>query len=138
MKRYDTLTDINLKVLYEKESKRMYESEFINEDGNQIENWDVRTELLSEYMESKGLISIDGEMCYISKFGEELVEDNGWLNYLEKELKSYENKKKKEIRKETQEEIIRKGTIESFKYGKCGFYLAIISIVITVLLELLR
>ncbi|UAM97811.1 hypothetical protein K8354_16195 [Polaribacter litorisediminis] len=138
MKRYNILTDINLKLLNESDSKRMYESDFINEEGVKIESWDMQTELLSEYMKSKGLITLNGEVCHINSFGEEVLEKGGWLQYLKKQNKKEDNNEIKNIRKEVQEEIIRKGTIESFEYGKWGFYLAIIALIVSILTLLLK
>ena len=101
--RYNILTDINLKLLYQEEGKKMYESEFVNEEGDKIESWDMQTELLAEYMESKGLITLNGEMCHLSNFGGEIVGNNGWLLYLENKKKESEKSEIKEIQKEVQE-----------------------------------
>jgi hypothetical protein len=136
--RYNILTDINLKLLHQAESKKMYESEFVNEEGDKIESWDMQTELLSEYMESKGLITLNGEMCNLSGFGQEISENNGWLKYLERENKKNKRTEINEIQKEVQEGIIRKGTIESFEYGKWGFYLAVTALIVSILTLLLK
>jgi hypothetical protein len=131
--RYNILTDINLKLLHQEESKKMYESEFVNEEGDKIKSWDMQTELLAEYMESKGLIALNGEMCHLSNFGEEVSINKGWIKYLESKKKETEKLEIKGTQKETQETIIRKETISEFEYKRYGFYILIVGTLIALL-----
>ena len=116
MRRYDVLTDINLKLLNESNGKNMYESEFVNEEGNKIERWDVQTELLAEYMRSKGLITLNGEVCYITSFGEEVLENSGWLEHLKQKSLLKEEQKVKDKEKEERIEKIDKLTLNNLEY----------------------
>ncbi|WP_445749942.1 hypothetical protein [Polaribacter sp.] len=137
MTEIDLLININLNKIYENESKQEYYNYFIDKDGNSI-NENHNGEIIAYEMQNNGLIRINGENCHLIKFGEEVCKNGGWLKYLELQKKEEKKENNDKIIKETQEKIIRKETIESFKYDKWGFYLAITSILITVLLELLR
>lgn len=96
------------------------------------EDTDLRRKSI-RYLESNNLIRNDGKN-YRSNSETNKIEKIGIENY----LKEIENKKTTQIRKETQEEIIRKKTIEKFRYDKWAFYISIGSVLLTLLLEFLR
>jgi phosphorylcholine metabolism protein LicD len=77
-------------------------------------------------------------IVYITEKGKKVLTFNSWSEYSETINKIKENIVKTNIRKETQEEIIRKGTIESFEYGKWGFVIAIASLILSILTLLLK
>lgn len=77
-------------------------------------------------------------IVYITEKGKKVLTFNSWSEYVETINKIKKNTVKKNIIKETQEEIIRKGTIESFEYGKWGFYIAIIALIVSILTLLLK
>ncbi|WP_068453061.1 hypothetical protein [Polaribacter atrinae] len=132
------LININLNVLGNRNDKRESYHYFIDIKGERIDSVDIQPKVIANYMERYGLISIYGEFCTLTSNGIRIYENKGWLKYLNETKEKETSNKNKEIRKETQEEIIRKGTIESFEYGKWGFYTAIIALIVSILTLLLK
>jgi hypothetical protein len=93
----------------------------------------------ARYMEEKGLIIVDGERCDLTKFGIGILQI-GWIQYLEKEkvkAQKYQEQQQRNTitqkRKDVQEELIRKETIEKFRYDKIAFWVSIGAVIISLI-----
>ena len=100
---------------------------------------------LAEYMHYKDLVSYDfNERCDITEAGYK-VAGIGWLTYLSA-LEQIDQKEEEEsaksvnaqIRKEIQEEFIRRETIKKFRYDKWAIVISIIATVISIVALLLK
>ena len=92
------------------------------------------------FMRNKQLIRIEGEICKLDEFGIFVIEQGGWLNYLNeienkiaKENEAAGKRMNAQIRKEVQEEFIRRQTIEKFRYDKLALWISIAAALFTLL-----
>jgi len=107
-----------MRLLHEKDINMSFISELY-----EIYDWDsdywIQNSLRNE-LQHKGYIEKNEKnLLIITENGKEFIRKGGYSAI---------------YKKENQENIIREKTIEGFKYGKWGFWLSIIAIVITVLL----
>ena len=92
------------------------------------------------FMRNKQLIRIEGEICKLDEFGIFVIEQGRWLNYLNeienkitKENEAAGKRMNAQIRKEVQEEFIRRQTIEKFRYDKLALWISIAAALFTLL-----
>lgn len=109
----------------------------IKEVGREKIDMDFISEMYNEYdWEDWMKKSFQDELTY-KKFVEVDKKGNLYITEIGKEFKrngGYANSDKIQI----QESTIREKTIESFKYGKWGFYMSIIAIIISIIALLLQ
>jgi len=72
-------------------------------------------------------------LVYITENGKKVLNFNSWNEYSKSINKTKENIVKKNIRKETQEEIIRKETISEFDNKRIALYILIFGTLIALL-----
>jgi hypothetical protein len=83
MKEINQLINVNLKSISEAENTEMYYSDFVDMNQERFNN-DIRSKLFAEEMETRGLVKIHKELCTITEKGLSLVNERGWLEYLER------------------------------------------------------
>lgn len=75
----------------------------------------------------------------IKQSGRAIIDSHGsYSSFIRSENVSQKNKLNAEIRKQVQEEIIRRETIEKFRYDKTAFYIAIASLLLSLITLLLK
>lgn len=142
--RIDEIVDKNLPLFLKKKLGQVYYSSFTNLEGEGVDH--IEGSRIAGYMESEGLITTipNGDRCDLTKKGYEVAKI-GWLNFLDqvekKKQELLEEEKLKlnqQIRKEVQEEWIRRETIKKFRYDKIAFYVSITAAIISLLALLLK
>lgn len=78
MNRLDELTDINFRLICQSKSGIPW-LHFVDSNGDQLTG-QIR-EQIAKYMADNGLVTIDGELCYLDLKSENICE-SGWIGYL--------------------------------------------------------
>lgn len=111
------LIDINLKLIFDEESKSLFRNEFKDENGRDIHN----SERIAEIMDRKGLIELEASKryrCDLTEFGHEVISAGGWLEYLRFSRKLEEQELQASKRKEQLELELTKSNIEANELNK--------------------
>ncbi|NRS90916.1 hypothetical protein HNQ02_003869 [Flavobacterium sp. 7E] len=90
------LIEINLKLLYESPDKQVWKTELIDENGDKVDDHNRFAKILEE----KRLVNIDrvqGFLCNLTQFGNDVFIDGGWIKYLESEKLKLEKIESKEF-----------------------------------------
>ncbi|HMB99870.1 MAG TPA: hypothetical protein VKN14_02410 [Flavobacteriaceae bacterium] len=110
MSRHDILTGVNLQLIKDNKNHCNY-LHFHNENGESLEDelGDIDSKDIMLYMSNEcGLIDCHGEICKITKKGFDIINNGGWIKYLERENKQVEIESDKETeRQELKDEIDR-------------------------------
>lgn len=98
--RINEIIEINLQLLFLSKNQSLTFSEFKDKNGDKIEKL---TELF-QFMEKKQLIKIENNSCILTPFGQEIVKNGGWFDYLKKKkedekIKAEESQKIKHFKK---------------------------------------
>jgi len=96
--------------------------EFINDSqGMELVSWEMKS--LQDELINEKYVEIQNGEIKITAIGKKFITRGRGYKYLEKV--------------EAQEDTIREKTIENFKYGKWGFFMSIIAIIISIITLLL-
>jgi hypothetical protein len=135
IKNINDLIELNLNLICKNVKRRF--SIYDLKDVNNKEMDSVERKQLSNIMESKGLIVIEGEMCLIDEPGLKVFNDGGWLKCLyskkQQDIEQSNSLKEKddlELRKTKADVELTELTLKEFPrtkwFARIGFIIAIV------------
>lgn len=95
MKEINNLINLNLKSISEAKNTEMFYVDFVNIHKQRFSDH-IRCKMFAEEMEARGLVKIYKELCTITEKGLLIVNEGGWLQYLERQKQAEINQRKKE------------------------------------------
>jgi hypothetical protein len=138
----DELIEINLNLLGKSENHYLWIYEFVDKDGNSLDDEDR----FAEYIEQKGLISIDyssKQRCDLTETGYEIFKNGGWFEFLRiksllADKEQLENKRREAIDKVNVEKLLYEHKLSKWKvktfwpifgFGLIGFIFGVYNFV---------
>lgn len=89
-----------------------------------------KREILSKISDELQLVSISKTSVVLTEKGKEIHNQGGWMSYLANQKNTLLKEEALKTRRDVQEELIRRGTIEKFRYDKYAFVISIIAVLI--------
>ena len=111
----DILFDKNLKLIYESHNQEMFANRFLDINDEEL-TAEHKGDTFANFMHDEGLIINNRGRCVISRKGNEIQENGGWLKHLKRKHSEDNLSQLKEIQNELRDDRLKNLQIENLEY----------------------
>jgi hypothetical protein len=113
---FDILINANLELLGKSSTKSEYYTMFIDQNGDRVDFSEINPKIIAEEMEMNGLIKLNGENCILIRTGSEILNNGGWLKYINDSREDSKVKEELVFLREKMNDEITLLTLKSLKH----------------------
>jgi hypothetical protein len=113
---FDILINANLELLGKSSTKSEYYTMFIDQNGDRVDFSEINPKIIAEEMEMNGLIKLNGENCILIRTGSEILNNGGWLKYINDSREDSKVKEELVFLREKMNDEINVLTLNSLKH----------------------